>query len=101
MRRLGSTVVHGLAIAALVCGMATTPAFADHDNDHHGHWRNRGRHYQHHGEWDRPRTSFYWYPGYSRYYYRPRAEYYASPEIYVPPPPPPPSFGLNLVFPIH
>lgn len=98
MRTLRVAVSNALVLAALLCGVAATPAFAD--RDHHDRWRHEGRHYSHHGEWDRPRTSFYWYP-YSHYYYRPRAEYYAAPDVYVPPPPAPSSFGLNLVFPIH
>jgi len=95
MRRLGLTLAHAIAVAGVICGLAT-PAFADHD-DHRHHRRWHRDHHEYYRDWPRPRA--YYYRGYGEYYYRPHVEYYAPP-VYVPPPPVP-SFGLNLVFPIH
>lgn len=95
MKPFLAKLTHAAAIAGMLCGLAATPALADHDHGRHwkkNHWRERRsdwrpRHY--HRDYDR-----------SYYYSEPREYYYSSPRLYVPVPPPP-SFGLNLVFPIH
>jgi hypothetical protein len=96
MRSVFTKLTHAAAVAGLLCGLAATPALADHDHDRHWnkhHWRER------HSEW-RPRHHHRDYDRSYYYYSEPRDYYYSSPRLYVPVPPPP-SFGLNLVFPIH
>lgn len=95
MRPAGAKLARVVAIAALLSGVAVSPALADHDHDRQ--WHGQGKHYGHrrHG----PPVRYY--GGYERryYYYAPHADYYAPPPVYVVPPPP--SWGLNLVFPLH
>ena len=93
---LAMKLAHPVAIAGMLCGLAATRAFADHDHyyDHsHGHSR-------HHGDWNRSRHHSDYDHHYS-YYREPYVDYYAAPRVYVPVPPPPPSIGLSLVFPFH
>ena len=99
MKRLALQLGRALAVAGVMCTLASTPAFADHD--HGRHWKHHKHYYyDRDGYWDHSRSNYY-YRDYDRYYYSsgPRVSIYAPP-VYVPPPPPP-SFGLSLVFPIH
>ena len=85
------------AIVGMLCGLAATPALADHDHYYYDHGRSHARH---HGDWNRSR----YYSDYDRhysYYREPYVDYYAAPRVYVPVPAPPPSIGLSLVFPFH
>ena len=96
MNGLGRKLVHAVAIAGFLSGLAATPALADH----HKHWKKHkhghSRYYRDRDYDYRPRT---YYREYDRHaYYGPRA-YYSPPGVYVHPAPP--SFGLSLVFPIH
>ena len=98
MKRFASQLGRALIVGGMLCGLAATPAMADHD--HHNDRHRRHYYSDHHSYWDHS-SGYYRDYDYDRYYYSsgPRVSIYAPP-VYVPPPPPP-SFGLSLVFPFH
>lgn len=100
--RLTRTLVLGLAMAALLGGIAA-PARADDDDWHRREWR---QHERREHEW-RERQAWCAYHPYACGY--PQGYVYAAPPppvIYAPPPPPPivyapPAAGLSIILPIH
>jgi len=89
--RSSTMAVAALALATVISGIASAPAYAD--NDHRQGYRDNGRH---RGEWQR-RDAGEYRPVYRQPYY------YAQP-VYAPPPayyPPPQSPGISLFFPLE
>lgn len=81
VRHIGGVVLMG-ALAALIGGLATTPARADNDD--------RGRNEQH----ERAR-----HPAPRHYVRQAPAVVYAPPAVYYAPPPPPPA--IDFVIPLN
>jgi hypothetical protein len=96
------TLLLAVGTAALLTGMAASPARADRDDWHgrdkwHGHEQREHEWREH--EW-RERYWPYGYaaPGYPAYGYAPPPVIYAPPPYYVAPPP---VAGLNFVLPLR
>jgi len=93
IRSLGSKIMMGLVLAAMIGGMNVAPAIGDDDHNRRGK-HGDGR-YEHRG---RGHDRYHYVNGRRVYYqpvYRERV-YVAPPPVYYAPPPPPPGITIFL-----